>query len=76
MEFTYETQGPNTYLVWKVASGEHLDSAVLGILTNNRIGGLSIATFSQFDDVRTIKYKGVTKNYWQKSLHVLSNLIY
>jgi len=61
MEISFETFGSNTNLVCKVSSSETLDTVVLGMLTNNRIKGLAQTVFSQFDDVRALKYNVTAK---------------
>lgn len=61
MEFTYENQGTNTYLVYKIEENDVVDSMSLGMLTNNKIPGLSSALFTQMDDDRFIKYNVTAK---------------
>ena len=56
MEFTYENQGTNTYLVYQIAAGDEVDTMSLGMLTNNKITGLIPAIFTQMDKNRFIKY--------------------
>lgn len=56
MNFTYENQGVNTYLVYKVEPGDILDNMSLGMLTNNKIPGLSSTLFTQMNDDKYIKY--------------------
>ena len=56
MHIAYETQGFNTYLVFQPDGAAALDTAILGMLTNNRIPGLAPVTFSQIDDARFLKY--------------------
>ena len=56
MEFTYENQGTNTYLVYQIGVGDEVDTMSLGMLTNNKITGLIPAIFTQMDKDRFIKY--------------------
>lgn len=55
-EFTFENQGTNTYLVYAISENDSVDTMSLGMLTNNKIPGLSPAIFSQMDANRYIKY--------------------
>lgn len=61
MEFSFENQGNNTYLVYKIDSGDELDSMSLGMLTNNKIPGLAPAFFTQLDNIKYIKYNVSSK---------------
>lgn len=54
--FTYETQGTNTYLVYEISSEDTVDSMSLGMLTNNNIPGLAQTFFTQIDDKKLIRY--------------------
>lgn len=56
MNFTYENQGTNTYLVYTVSSEESIDSMTLGMLTNNKIPGMASTLFTQMDATKYIKY--------------------
>lgn len=56
MNFTYENQGTNTYLVYTVSAEENIDSMSLGMLTNNKIPGLAGTLFTQMDSTKYIKY--------------------
>ena len=53
---SYENQGNNTFLVYKVSEDEQLDTMSLGMLANNRIPGLAPTMFTQMDTVKYIKY--------------------
>ena len=55
MEFFYENQGVNTYLVYKIKEGDSIDTLSLGMITNNNIPGLIKTIFTQMDEVRFIK---------------------
>jgi pSer/pThr/pTyr-binding forkhead associated (FHA) protein len=57
MKMTYETQGYDTYLVCELDSVSVLDTASLGMLTNNLIPGIVPLTVSQIDNVCYLKYK-------------------
>ncbi|MGN0352875.1 MAG: DUF6382 domain-containing protein, partial [Roseburia sp.] len=56
MEFTYENQGINTFLVWKMEKDDVLDELIKGMVENNDINGLLSLTFSQNNLDRYIKY--------------------
>ena len=56
LNFTYETQGTNTFLVYTVSTEENIDSMTLGMLTNNKIPGLATTLFTQMDATKYIKY--------------------
>ena len=56
MNFTYENQGTNTYLVYTVSPEETIDSMSIGMLTNNKIHGLANTLFTQMDATKYIKY--------------------
>lgn len=61
MEFTYENQGSNTYLVYGIKENDVVDTMSLGMLTNNKIPGLAPALFTQMDEERFIKYNVTAK---------------
>lgn len=54
--FSYENQATITYLVYSIASDESIDSMSLGMLTNNKIAGLSPAVYTQMDSNRFIRF--------------------
>ena len=56
MNFTYESQGTNTYLVYAINPDDSVDTMSLGMLTNNKISGLAQTLFTQMDDQKFIKY--------------------
>lgn len=56
MDFTYENQGTNTYLVYEIKADDQIDSMSLGMLTNNKIAGFAPAFFTQMDAQKFIKY--------------------
>ena len=55
-DFSFETQGTNSYLVCKVPAGTEFDSMSLGMLNNNTIPGLAPFLFGQMDNVLSLKY--------------------
>lgn len=61
MNFSYETQGVNTYLVYEMAANEQTDTMSLGMLSNNKIPGLAQTIFMQMDTQRYIKYNVSSK---------------
>lgn len=56
MDFTYENQGTNTYLVYEIKADDQIDSMSLGMLTNNKIEGFAPTFFTQMDAQKFIKY--------------------
>lgn len=56
MNFTFESQGTNTYLVYAVNPEDIIDTISLGMLTNNKIPGLVPTQFSQMNATKYIKY--------------------
>lgn len=56
MDFTYENQGTNTYLVYEIKAEDQIDSMSLGMLTNNKIAGFAPTFFTQMDAQKFIKY--------------------
>lgn len=61
MEFTYENQGTNTYLVYAIKENDVVDTMSLGMLTNNKIPGITPALFTQMDENKFIKYNVTAK---------------
>lgn len=55
-QFTFETQGTNTYLVYNVGEDEQIDSMSLGMITNNKIPGLAPTIFTQLDTSKFVKF--------------------
>ncbi len=53
---SYENQGTNTYLVYKISQDEVVDSMTLGMLTNNMIAGLATTIYTQMDADEFVKY--------------------
>jgi len=56
MNFTYENQGSNTFMVYEVGAEEVIDSMSLGMITNNKILGLAPTIFFQQDTTKYFKY--------------------
>lgn len=56
MSFTYENQGNNTYLVYKIGASDNVDTMSLGMINNNKIDGIVPTLFTQSDTDRFIKY--------------------
>lgn len=56
MNFTYENQGSNTFMVYEVGADEVIDSMSLGMITNNKILGLAPTIFFQQDTTKYFKY--------------------
>ena len=56
MQFKYENQGANTYLVYKVGQDDTIDSMSLGMLTNNKIDGFVPVVFTQLNTTKYLKY--------------------
>lgn len=56
MNFTFESQGTNTYLVYAVKPEDTIDTISLGMLTNNKILGLVPTQFAQMNATKYIKY--------------------
>lgn len=54
MSFTYENQGNNTYLVYKIGASDNVDTMSLGMITNNKIDGIVPTLFTQSDTDRFI----------------------
>lgn len=61
MNFTFENQGTNTYLVYAISEDDVVDTMSLGMLTNNRIPGLAATLFTQMDATKYIKYNVSSK---------------
>lgn len=61
MNFTFENQGTNTYLVYVIGEADVVDTMSLGMLTNNRIPGLAATLFTQMDATKYIKYNVSSK---------------
>lgn len=56
MNYGYENQGTNTFLVYEIREDDVLDTMSLGMLTNNQIEGFAQTLFTQMDDEKYVKY--------------------
>ncbi len=56
MDFTRETQGGNTYLVYQIQAADQLDTLSLGMIVNNKINGIAPTIYNQLDDQKFLKY--------------------
>lgn len=56
MNFSFETQGPVTYLVGEVEPKEVIDTLTLGMLLNNHIFGFAPVLYTELDGRRFLKY--------------------
>lgn len=56
MQFTFETQGSNTFLVYEIQTHEQLDSMTMGMVGNNRLDGVIPFNYTQMDSQRLLKY--------------------
>lgn len=56
MQFTFETQGSNTFLVYEIGAKESLDSMTMGMVDNNKIEGVIPFQYTQMDSQRLLKY--------------------
>ena len=56
MNYGYENQGTNTFLVYEIGEDDVLDTMSLGMLTNNQIDGFAQTLFTQMDDEKFVKF--------------------
>lgn len=56
MNFTYETQGTSTFLVYTMGEREQLDAVVMGMMSNNKIEGVLPFSFTRLDQERFVRY--------------------
>ena len=61
MEFTYEKQESNVYLVYQFQEDDETDTLSLGMMTNNHITGLLPIVFTQMDQKKFFKYNITSK---------------
>ena len=61
MNFYYENEGTNTYLVYEVQPNDELDTMTLGMVSNNTIPGFAPVTFQQVDTTKYIKFNVTAK---------------
>lgn len=60
MAFTFETSGNNTFLVYTIQE-DTLDTMTLGMISNNRIPGISSVLYTQMNRDRFLKYNVTAK---------------
>lgn len=69
MQFLYENQGSNSFLVYRLSEDDKLDSFNYGMLANNKINNIIPALFSQVDTDEYLKYnisaKVTLKQYFE-----------
>ncbi len=56
MNYSFETQGPVTYLVVEVEPKEVIDTLTMGMLSNNHIVGFAPVLYTELDGRRFLKY--------------------
>lgn len=56
MQFTFESQGSNTFLVYEMNGNEKLDSMTFGMVENNKLEGIIPFIYTQMDKQRLLKY--------------------
>lgn len=61
MAFTFETSGNNTFLVYTIQEEDTLDTMTLGMVSNNRIPGISPVLYTQMNRDRFLKYNVTAK---------------
>ena len=61
MEFTYEKQESNVYLVYQFQEDDETDTLSLGMMTNNHITGLLPIVFTQMNQKKFFKYNITSK---------------
>ena len=61
MNFSFETQGANTYLVYQISETDEIDSPGLNMMTSNHIKGLFPVHFTQMNRDRYLKYNITAK---------------
>jgi hypothetical protein len=69
MEFTYETQGTNTYFVYKLRPEDEIDTISLNMMKNNKINGLAPVVYTQMDEDRYLKFNISSKVALEEFLH-------
>jgi len=61
MSFTYENQGSNSFLVYKLEEGEQVDTFNYGMLSNNKISGVMPVNLLQKNDEKYLQYNVSSK---------------
>ncbi|MFQ9516009.1 MAG: DUF6382 domain-containing protein [Eubacterium sp.] len=59
--FSIENQGINTYLTYHINQKYEIDTLSLGMITNNKIAGISPILYSQLDNEKYFKYNITAK---------------
>lgn len=59
--FSIENQGINTYLTYHINQKYEIDTLSLGMITNNKIAGISPILYSQLDNEKYLKYNITAK---------------
>ena len=55
MNYSFETQGPVTYLVVEIEPKEVIDTLTMGMLSNNHIVGFAPVLYTELDGRRFLK---------------------
>lgn len=55
-DFTFETHGISTYMVYQIKEQDMLDTLSLGMLANNKIPGIAPVLFTQIENKKYVKY--------------------
>lgn len=61
MNFTTENIGSASFLIYKIAENDAIDSLSLGMIKNNSIKGIIPVLFTQADDAKYLKYNVTSK---------------
>lgn len=56
MNYQFENQGSNSYLVMELPEDAEVDTMTLGMITNNTISGVAQALFTQQDAAKYVKF--------------------
>lgn len=56
MNISYDTQGSATFMVYSLDPAEQIDNIGLGMITNNKMKGVIPIAFTQFDNVRQLRF--------------------
>ena len=56
MQFTYESQGINTFLVYEFEESDKIDSITMGMISNNKLEGVIPFNYTQMDNQRLLKF--------------------
>lgn len=61
MNYQFENQGSNSYLVMELPEDAEVDTMTLGMITNNTISGVAQALFTQQDAAKYVKFNITAK---------------